>query len=204
MIPEVEIVTGTVLLLLDGVNEIPDDIRRKFALLVEWLEEYNSPKMIVLCSRQDAFKSLQKSKQLSDNMTQLQLQPLTQQQVENMAHNYLEDNAEAFLHQIFPKAVPRLAESSLGSLSRNPFMLASLIYIFEPNQDLPTNTGLIIKILVETLWERELAIKPGLSAFAEIRTVLTGIAYIFSERTCRLPFQFGSLWNMECRQNFLR
>ena len=177
---EVGLLRGEVLLLLDGLNETGADSVKKVEQLAGWIAEYNSPqRLIVSCRKSDyeLFVRSLKGRPVNLALPEIGLQPLSKEQIANMAVNYLGEKANTFLNRIFPEYSLPTATSELSTIAQNPFMLAALIYIFEDVQELPTNPAKILQVLTVRLWEREKEFVAGWIPLEQIEPILANIAF---------------------------
>jgi predicted NACHT family NTPase len=114
---------GELLLLMDGLNELPsDEARDKVAV---FRQDYPDTGM-VFTTRDLA---------IGGNLgidEQLELQPLSVNQIQNFIRNYFPDRGENLLRQL---------ENRLRELGENPFILKMLCDVFESSGEIPRNKG---------------------------------------------------------------
>ncbi|NJR19452.1 MAG: NACHT domain-containing protein [Calothrix sp. CSU_2_0] len=117
------LVDGELLLLMDGLNELPsDEARDKVA---KFRQDYPDTGM-VFTTRDLA---------LGGNLgidEQLEIQPLTVNQIKNIIRNYFPESGENLLRQL---------ENRLRELGETPFILKMLCEIFESSGEIPKNKG---------------------------------------------------------------
>jgi HEAT repeat protein/uncharacterized membrane protein/energy-coupling factor transporter ATP-binding protein EcfA2 len=117
------LVDGEFLLLIDGLNELPSDEARD---KVAGFRQYYPDTGMVFTTRDLA---------VGGNLgidEQLEIQPLTVNQIQNSIRNYFPDRSENLLRQL---------ENRLRELGETPFILKMLCDIFESSGEIPKNKG---------------------------------------------------------------
>ncbi|MBX3081927.1 MAG: TIR domain-containing protein [Anaerolineae bacterium] len=162
------LVIGDVLLYLDGLNEMGAEGTLKAKMLREWIHDStDAPKRLIVTCRVGDY--IRNTFDLG-NMPRVVMQELEPPQIRQFVTNYLEDNADGLLTQIFPTRDDlvrqehwpeterqKIEARSLMRLSRNPYMLSALIFIYKDSSkgQLPRNMGALFQMLVRALWRRE-------------------------------------------------
>lgn len=86
------------------------------------------------------------------------VQELTEEQIQKFSRRYLRHSSSAFLDHILPRTTQERDDPrSLYRLTKNPYMLSALTYMYEysPQGSLPTNMGVLFRKLTRALWKRE-------------------------------------------------
>lgn len=187
-LPE-EIITGLangkIWLLLDGLNELGDDSSVKIDQIRSFLSGINQPqKVIISCRKNDYLDALRL------DLTTVELEPLDSKQIYQFVRNYVKDEAIAdkFLVKVLDQKDYYGYEPPkrhLYHLARNPYMLVGLLLIYQnsPNLELPSNTGILFKGLVEALWKREHDRNtPGWVQFSNVVVPLSELAFAMIEQ----------------------
>lgn len=183
------IANGDIWLYLDGLNEIGAGAQHKMQQLHAWLHGETQPQRVIITSRRDDYDD-----QLG--LPKVAITPLDIEQVQEFAHNYLEDRAEGFLKRVFATPTEGNAKAQLTDLVRNPYLLGALIYIYQesPTQELPRNNGDLSKRLAQALWRREEQRKtPGWIPFEAMAGSLSGLAFdmIDAGRPTEVPLDYA-------------
>lgn len=147
------LVRGDIWLYFDGLNEMGESGKKKVQQLKTWLQSDAAPQHAIFTCRAKDYKG-----DLDLDLPAIQIEPLNTEQIKVLVHNYLEGQATDFLSHILPATHEEKEDNRhLYHLAHNPYMLASLIYIFQKSSagDLPRNQGRLFRQLVQTLWERE-------------------------------------------------
>ncbi len=198
---------GDVLLYMDGLNEMGEDGATKAKKLREWLHSPQKPKHVVItCRTADYVGELY----LGEDVPEVNCQPLTDSRIRTFVGNYLaSEYADRFLKELYPPQQPDRqpmqrtpSRNSVASqqrhlieLARNPYLLATLIYVFkhDPKTTLPQNTGELFKGLARTLWERENKRKTtGWVAFPEMEKAFARLAYSIIDKN--MPVDVDMRW----------
>jgi hypothetical protein len=205
------LIKGDILLYMDGLNEMGEGGFAKARQLREWLHSSQKPKYAVItCRTADYVGALY----LGADVPEVNCQPLTDSRIRLFVQNYLpEEPGNRFLRELFPPPEPerqvlsRPIKAGMASdnnapkqrrlieLARNPYLLATLIYVFkhDPKTALPQNTGELFKGLARTLWERENKRKtPGWVAFPDMEKAFARLAYAIVEKN--LPVDVELRW----------
>lgn len=146
------LVSGEVLLYLDGLNEMGAAGVHKAKLLRQWLHDSaEAPRNIIITCRVGDYTS-----KFDLALPTVLAESMDEPQIRQFAHNYLHAKADSFLARVIPSGKNTDARA-LFRLARNPYMLGALTYLYEksPDGELPSNTGALFQALVRRLWERE-------------------------------------------------
>ena len=153
------LVGADLMLLLDGLNEVGPAPERRLKEIAEWLEAA-TPAQVVLTSRPPGPDSFDVA-----DLARVTLHELEPEHVRQIAEQRLADRAPDFLGQL-----------RRSRLTRNPYLLNALIYVFEHGsaERLPHDAGHLLARLAEVRWEqgrrRDPAVPPwSLAAEAHIR-----------------------------------
>lgn len=114
---------GELLLLMDGLNELPSDEARD--KVVGFRQDYPDTDMVF--TTRDLV--------LGGNLgidEQLKIQPLTESQIQNFIRNYFPERGEHLLRQL---------GNRLRELGENPFILKILCDVFESSGEIPKSKG---------------------------------------------------------------
>lgn len=190
------LLNGDVLLYLDGLNEMGEGGIEKAHKLRDWMLGAQRPKAAVItCRTADYVGDLY----FGDAMPEVNCQPLTETRIRQFANNYLKpEQAEKFLAALIPTNSDDASARHLFTLAQNPYLLATLIYVFSHNpkaasDELPRNTGELFKGLVRTLWSREEKRKtPGWVPFAEMEKAFSKLAYTMTDEN--KPTEIALWW----------
>jgi HEAT repeat protein len=149
------VAAGTVLLLLDGLNEIRDDGAVRAAQVRDYLGLLTSKaRVIVSCRTQDYARF-----ELDDDFVTVELCDLTDDQIRQLATCYLGHRASTFIDEVLPRDERTRSDVSvaISVLARNTYLLIAFILLFQqsPAKALPGNTGLLFSRLTNAIWTRE-------------------------------------------------
>ena len=131
---------GRVLILADGINELPRDGRSEF--LKDWrifVAEFNPANQVVFSSRARDYDPLL-------NLPRVQVEPLDDDRITD----YLQRNQAEGLQELLDDPKTRLRE-----LARNPFYLSLLTFAFKSNLRGMANRGRLLQWFSEQLFSRE-------------------------------------------------
>ena len=179
---------GKCLLMLDGLDEIPDDSQR--LLVSEWvtkqIDGYNNTPFI-LTSRPEGYRKAP----LQGNVLELEVQPFTHEQRNQFIQDWylcrkkasnggkidlgVRNNAK----QKGDKLITQInVSSSLKVMARNPLLLNMIVITYENNGSLSTRRGDLYKEICEVLLERRRREKglPILLSAEQKLTVLKSLA----------------------------
>lgn len=139
------------LILLDELNEIDEGTYTTKVKAIETWVLANPSVPLVVATRKRDYES-----GLGLPLPTAQLEPLDDNRVIRFIRAYLGEQADVLLRDLVWEPKGTEASKRLSILARNPFILRLLCYIFECTQQAPPpSRGQILKILVETLYERE-------------------------------------------------
>jgi HEAT repeat protein len=144
------------LLLLDGLNEVRErDYVTRVENIQRWLDE-NPAGQAVVAARQSQYLQ---NRQLST--ATVTIHPLTDAQVELFAERYLgPDDARGLLASIGWDVRYDRAARNFARLADNPFQLALLCYVYaECGKVLPSTRGELLRILAQTVYQREVDLR---------------------------------------------
>lgn len=169
--------TGGVLLLLDGLNEIPGNATKKIGMIRDWLAREDNAAAVVFTARTASY-----GEQMELFLPTVEINPLTPSLINLIAvHNLGEENAPSFLAKILPAdssgdstpALPRTAQTFFF------FNLLLSLHRQSPEATLPAKQGIALRDYIRHLWEKEeiQKIAGGLS-FAEMMRTFSQIAFL--------------------------
>lgn len=167
---------GDILLYLDGLNEMGANAVDKVRKLRDWLQQDDAPQRVIFTCRTNDYRS---DLLLTDVPTVL-AEELTITKIREFAGNYLAEKAPAFLERILPENGDEHDKHGLFQLSKNPYLLAALIFVYQqsPAGDLPRNNGILMQALTRALWDRERQKHmPGWIPFEEMERHVSGLAF---------------------------
>jgi hypothetical protein len=154
---------GRIKLYLDGLNEMGNAGEAKAKQLRSWIHgnrnrdenirSTRKPRFVIVTCRKRDYVNL-----FNLDLPTVEVEPLSDVQVAEFVTNYLPQSGYKLLNRIMPGSQTTWKyERPLYGLSRNPYFLAILIYLFQesPDGELPKNMGALFKKLVEVLWDRE-------------------------------------------------
>jgi HEAT repeat protein len=148
----------SLLLLLDGLNEMGANGPAKTACLRAFLTRQSEWRVVAACRGGDYDAAL------NLELTRVTIQPMDDACVRRFARVYLEENADAFLARIGLPADDedrrieiRPERQALSALAANPYLLVGLMAIARESAEekLPENPGSLFRLLTTLLWERE-------------------------------------------------
>jgi len=135
---------GSVLLLLDALNEMPRaDYSERVAAWRDFARDWEGVRMVFTCRTLDYALPLP--------LQQVEISRLDDERIHEFLTRYVSDEAESLWEQLVRQ--PR----GLLDLARNPFLLAVLAWTYAgaKEQELPSNRGRLLAGLVARLLERE-------------------------------------------------
>jgi hypothetical protein len=139
-----EIAEGKWVLLLDGLNEVPNDRREQAFRELEWIIQQNGQARLVITSRRDV--PLERLK-----LPVFRLDPLTDDQIVDFLKRHFPDKRQA---ETFARTLRR--NSRLWDWGRNPLQLWMLAQVgLKAKGGLPENRGQLLRRFVEYLLRRE-------------------------------------------------
>lgn len=172
---------GLAVLYLDGLNEMGASGGTKAQQIHKWLNGLDElgnesiavlePQRVIITCRKDDYFS-----QYNLGIPVIEALELSKDRIQDFAHKYLgNEKAFDFLEYIFHDK-NRL---SLLPLARNPYRLFILIRLYQTSLsgDLPNNTGLLFKRMVQDLWENEQKKNPSLIAYDRVLDALSTLAF---------------------------
>ncbi|QYZ66286.1 MAG: hypothetical protein OI74_14545 [Gammaproteobacteria bacterium (ex Lamellibrachia satsuma)] len=148
----------SLLLLLDGLNEMGAFGSTKAAALKGFLAREPDCRVVVTCRSGDY------GAELDLELPCVEVQPMDEARVRRFATAYLENDAEEFLERIGLQEVQFALTGGfaggsrrLVTLARNPYLLVALMAVSRESATgaLPANPGVLFRKLVAVLWERE-------------------------------------------------
>ena len=185
------LVDGRVLLVFDGLDEVPERLREKIRLAVAaYQKAYDLPRIIVTC-RIRSYRGAAEQ----PGFTSFTLAPFTQEQAQNFSQAWYDSqvrlgkmDAEAANEQA--KDLARAAwRDELQKLAENPMLLTTMAIIHQKETRLPDQRVKLYSQAVRVLTKRwqehrfgeELAVSEGLAAILKddkrIRKILERLAY---------------------------
>ncbi len=171
------LVQGTVLLFLDGLNEMGAGRYEKAQKLTKWLESTEAPKYVFVTCRSGDYVGRMK---LGDIPTVI-VDEMKERHIREFAHRYLGENAGLFLSRLVSDKMPNKDFArSLHKLAQNPYLLSALIFLFQnsTDSDLPNNHSELMYDLVQALWKREnIKQTVGWIPFEKMREKMTNLAF---------------------------
>jgi hypothetical protein len=139
-----EIAEGKWVLLLDGLNEVPNDRREQAFRELEWIIQQNGQARLVITSRRDV--PLERLK-----LPVFRLDPLTDDQIVDFLKRHFPDKRQA---ETFARTLRR--NPRLWDWGRNPLQLWMLAQVgLKARGGLPENRGQLLRRFVEYLLRRE-------------------------------------------------
>jgi hypothetical protein len=139
-----EIAEGKWVLLLDGLNEVPNDRREQAFRELEWIIQQNGQARLVITSRRDV--PLERLK-----LPVFRLDPLTDDQIVDFLKRHFPDKRQA---ETFARTLRR--NPRLWDWGRNPLQLWMLAQVgLKAKGGLPENRGQLLRRFVEYLLKRE-------------------------------------------------
>jgi HEAT repeat protein len=165
------LVDGRLLLLVDGLNELPsDDSRRNVA---DFREEYQQTPMIFTTRDLAVGGDLGIKKQLS-------MQPLTAEQMRQFVRAYLPKLGEKMLKQLGDK---------LQKFAETPLLLWMLCEVYKKSGKIPTNLGESFRNFTELYDNKLKADVPGYDNYRDwCRNLLEILAYRMMEHKKSIDF----------------
>ena len=133
------LVAADLMLLLDGLNELGPAPESRLKEIAEWLEAA-TPAQVVITSRPPGPDSFDVA-----DLARATLRELEPEHVRQIAEHHLADRAPEFLAQL-----------RRSRLTRNPYLLNALLYVFEhdPAERLPDDAGHLLGRLAQARWEQ--------------------------------------------------
>ncbi|MEM6252949.1 MAG: NACHT domain-containing protein [Cyanobacteria bacterium P01_D01_bin.156] len=120
---------GQCIVLLDGLDEVPKDIRpkvsRQFDILIN---KYPKNRFILTC-RYGATESV------PENFTEVEMTDFDQKQIYTFVHSWFKDNDEKGVIRRFLAYLKE--HSNIGKLAKNPLLLTMLCSIYEQGYEFP-------------------------------------------------------------------
>jgi len=171
------LVSGDIVLYMDGLNEMGPMGKARAEELRHWLMGSAAPAKVIISCRLDDY-----TEDLDLKLPTVLVDEMDPARIERFASNYLgEMRVSHFLSSVFPQQpVTRNTNRSLVELARNPYLLAALIYIYlnAPAGALPRNAGQLFHALVKALWTREQQKRtPGWVPFEDMQMALSHLAF---------------------------
>ncbi len=137
---------GRLLLLVDGVNELPSDRGR--VMVNQFRELYQKTCPMIFTTRElSAGGDLGIAKRL-------EMQPLTEPQMQQFVMAYLPTQGERLLRQL---------SGRLREFGQTPLLLWMLCLVFNPSQPIPSNLGMVFRKFIEKVYVGK--IKDGITTY---------------------------------------
>jgi len=163
---------GHLLLLFDGLDEIPDASKRES--VARWIERSAQDRQdctFVVTSR---FAGYRARAQLHGAFLELHIRPLTREQAEQFVRNWHDISARATGEErgaararaqglIDRLREPDFRSERIASLIRNPLLLANLCIVYHYRQDLPRERARLYEECIDVLLEHWRRGSPGAS-----------------------------------------
>lgn len=145
------ITSGNLLVLLDGLEDIPGSQPEKVATLRQWLASLPATARVIVACAADRY-----STHLMLNLPRAALKPLSRQQVRDYVNHHLNDEMSAGLLALLIQDSNQPGASQLHRLAQNTLFLAILVSIkqYAPGAILPEHAGLLLQWLARMLWDR--------------------------------------------------
>ncbi len=163
---------GNILLVLDGLDEVPQKLREIVRLTVEALIQLHKIKKIIITSRPNAYKKL------FDNFSDYNIALLDKEKISKFAEEWY--NAQLALQKINKEQAKEktqdLAKRAIrdvpSAMSGNPMMLTCIAIIHKSGRVFPEHRAVLYNEIVNILsskWQEE---KAGSIADAELAEIL--------------------------------
>lgn len=163
---------GNILLVLDGLDEVPQKLREIVRLTVEALIQLHKIKKIIITSRPNAYKKL------FDNFSDYNIALLDEEKIEKFAEEWYnvqlllqkvnEEEAKQKTQDLARRAVREIP----NEMSGNPMMLTCIAIIHKSGRVFPKHRAVLFNEIVDILsskWQEE---KAGVITDAELAEVL--------------------------------
>jgi formylglycine-generating enzyme required for sulfatase activity len=144
MVPDFQerLSSGTLLLLLDGLNEMPRSRHSEnIDQLREFIDDYHRCQLVLTCRRLDYDESL--------GLQQVEIEPLDRAGIKQFIAEYIGDTKSEHLYDILRSKL------NLLELASNAFNLKLIIALYAVRNQFPRNRSKLIDGLVGALYERE-------------------------------------------------
>ncbi len=189
-------------LYLDGLNEMGAAGAQKAKMLREWLHNGDAPQHVIVTCRAGDYAG-----DLDLDLPTVLAEEMQEPQIRQFAVNYLgEETAPKFLTRVLPgKDSDRDDARHLFRLARNPYLLAALIFVYtsSPDGDLPRNTGALMRMLAQALWERERQRgTPGWIPFEEMEAAFGRLAFAMIDQDMPIDVPLYYVMNYLGHRNY--
>lgn len=145
------IARGHLLVLFDGLEDIPGNQPEKNASLRRWLASLPGTARVIVTCAADRY-----SENLMLNLPRAVLKPLSRQHIRDYVSNHLNDEMSAGLLALLIPDNNQRGASQLHRLAQNMLFLAVLVSIkqYAPGAVLPEHAGRLLQWLARMLWDR--------------------------------------------------
>jgi HEAT repeat protein len=142
---------GRLLILLDGLNEMPANIYADRVNKIEdWIAANPTISIIITCRERD-YREREKL-----SIPTVQISPLDEKRIQRFLQAYLgQEEGTKLLRLIRPDDVDRRSIRDLIHLAKNPFLLTMIVYVYKKKGTLPISRGELFLLFVKTLYGRE-------------------------------------------------
>jgi len=176
---------GKFLLIFDGINEIPPNIKDNgLAELRELLSNYGKNRFL-FTSRNTGFQNPQLSSDDQSSLPVCEIQPLYKDQIIEYTKRYLGTKTANVLITQLGINDPDIwrSERSLAQLVRIPLWLQMIIVLFKKIKRVPRNEGeLMLQFVNEILLEREPSKAASVFSADIKKEILSTVAYAMHEK----------------------
>ena len=141
------LIEGKCLILLDGLDEVPDDNLAKVQQkIISFIKDYSRNQFVITC--RDADYDLA----VFDSFTTVEIASFTTEQINHFIHNWFQERKEP---DLIDKFITELnANLALNDLSKKPLFLAMLCNQYEQHHEIPKNLHALYGDMVEALLRR--------------------------------------------------
>ncbi|MBS1771580.1 MAG: NACHT domain-containing protein [Bacteroidetes bacterium] len=145
---------GKLLILLDGLDEVPKDIAFNFQnKVIDFVDRYDKNRYIISCRIAAKPTGFQRFKNV-------ELLPFTIEKIEEFVKNWFSspDDIQFNIAETFIKKIEEPDYSAAIELASTPLLLTMLCLVFQSEQDFPKNRSILYKHAIDILlkeWSSE-------------------------------------------------
>ena len=145
------IASGSVQLLVDGLDELPEPFDKRWQALREWLHAVEGPSRIIITCDTAA------SAMLDSGLPVAHLIPAESVRIRQYVNTYLDTRSATQLLATILPAEDSTDQNALQRLAQNPLYLAIIVALAQDIEqpEVPRQPGLLIDWLASSLWNRE-------------------------------------------------
>ncbi len=196
---------GSVVLYIDGLNEITQGVEARVMQIRAWLSSPRAPRRALLACRTRCYDDT-----LELDLPMLEIEPLDDEAVSRIVHALVGDShGDDAVQKICAPESTYPMDVQTRELARNPMLLMGLVFIYKssssPNSTLPSTMGSLLKRWMANLgiWQR-MQNKPGWIPYVDVEAALAKIAFHLVEHNLPTGLLYEDALKLVLNEKLLR